>query len=281
MKRWLLVLGTVLTACGSVPSPMERRDQADALARQHGWQAMALSTGVFELVAYLPAVPRRGDRLTVYIEGDGLAWVTPSQPSLDPTPRQPLGLQLALAHPLPGPVAYLARPCQYIDAQASHCAQRYWTERRFAPEVVEASNRALDVLKSRLGAQSLTLVGYSGGGAVAALLAAHRHDVDRLITVAGNLDHQAWTRHHRIGPLTGSLNPADFRKALQEVQQWHFTGSKDQIMPPQIAHGFASGFSAGKSPPRVMVILGYDHQCCWAENWANLLDAATIFDAAP
>lgn len=281
MKLWLLVLGTMLTACSSVPSPAERHSQADALARQHGWQAMTISTTAFDLVAYLPVVPREGDRLTVYIEGDGLAWVTPTQPSLDPTPRKSVGLQLALAHPYSEPVAYLARPCQYIDAQASRCAQRYWTGQRFAPEVIEASNSALDVLKLRFGTQHLALVGYSGGGAVAALLAARRRDVVLLITVAGNLDHQAWTRHHRIEPLTGSLNPADFREALQDVRQWHLTGSKDQIMPPSITNGFVSGFSSGKPPPRVVVVPGYDHRCCWAENWANLLIAAAIFDAAP
>lgn len=145
------------------------------------------------------------------------------------------------------------------------------------------SNRALDALKLRFGAQHLALVGCSGGGAVAAaLLAARRRDVVLLITVAGNLDHQAWTQHHEIEPLVGSLNPADFRKVLQDVRQWYFTGSKDQIMSPQIAHGFASGFSSSKPSPRVM-IPGYDYWCCWVENWANLLDAATItiFDVAP
>jgi hypothetical protein len=44
---------------------------------------------------------------------------------------------------------------------------------------------------------------------VASLVAARRHDVVRLVTVAGNLDHLAWTTLHGVSPLTGSLNPAD------------------------------------------------------------------------
>ncbi|GAB2181920.1 hypothetical protein DLREEDagrD3_21430 [Denitratisoma sp. agr-D3] len=51
----------------------------------------------------------------------------------------------------------------------------------------------------QLGARRLTLVGYSGGAA--ALLAARCSDVVRLVTIAGNLDHRAWTRYHHITTL--------------------------------------------------------------------------------
>jgi hypothetical protein len=49
--------------------------------------------------------------LTVYIEGDGFAWLSRSQASYDPSPLNPVGLELALRHPL-GESAYLARTCQ-------------------------------------------------------------------------------------------------------------------------------------------------------------------------
>ena len=131
--------------------------------------------------------------LTVYIEGDGLAWRTRSIPSTNPTPIDPVGLKLALAHPL-GNAAYLARPCQYVGGHTARgCDQSYWTNKRFAREVIESSNEALTTLKLEFGARHLQLVGYSGGGAVAALLAAKRDDVIRLVTVAGNLEHLAWT----------------------------------------------------------------------------------------
>jgi hypothetical protein len=66
--------------------------------------------------------------------------------------------------------------------------------------VISASNQAVDALKQRYGAQEIVLVGYSGGGAVAALVAARRTDVVRLVTVAGNLDHLAWTHLHSVPP---------------------------------------------------------------------------------
>lgn len=258
----------LLAACVSLPSPAERRKLADTLAAEHGWRAAALPAGAFELLAYLPAQPPADAELAVYIEGDGFAWQTPSTPSPDPTPRNPLALRLALAQPA-GNAAYLARPCQYVDAAATGCNERYWTEQRFAPEAIDAADQALDALKTRFQAQRLTLVGYSGGGAVAALLAARRHDVARLITIAGNLDHRAWTRHHHLRTLDGSLNPADAAPLPASIRQVHLVGGKDKIIPAHIAQGFAAAYAAGHRP-EVRLIADYDHACCWADDWPQL-----------
>ncbi|SMB26554.1 conserved protein of unknown function [Sterolibacterium denitrificans] len=258
----------LLTACISLPSPAERRKLADTLAAERGWRAAALPAGAFELLAYLPAQPLADAELAVYIEGDGFAWQTPSTPSPDPTPRNPLALRLALAQPA-GNAAYLARPCQYVDAAATGCNERYWTEQRFAPEVIDAADQALDALKTRFHAQRLTLVGYSGGGAVATLLAARRHDVTRLITIAGNLDHRAWTRHHHLQTLDGSLNPADASPLPASIHQVHLVGGKDRIIPAHIAQGFAAAYTADHRP-EVRLIADYDHACCWADDWSQL-----------
>lgn len=258
----------LLAACGALPSPAERRMLADTLAAEHGWRAATLPAGAFDLVAYLPARPAADAELTVYIEGDGFAWQTPSTPSPDPTPRNPLALRLALAQPA-GNAAYLARPCQYVDAAATGCNERYWTEQRFAPETIDAANQALDALKTRFDAQRLTLIGYSGGGAVATLLAARRHDVARLITIAGNLDHRAWTAHHHLRTLDGSLNPADASPLPTRIHQIHLVGGKDKVMPARIAQGFAAAYKPNDRP-EVRVIADYDHSCCWADDWPLL-----------
>jgi dienelactone hydrolase len=268
MRALPLIVWLFLSACTSLPTFVERRELADELARSHDWHAVTLPAGPFDLVAYLPDRPQAGDHLTLYIEGDGFAWISTSQPSPDPTPRNPIGLKMALAHPKDN-AAYLARPCQYVDTRATHCPQRYWTQQRFAPEVVAALGKAADELKARFHARRLTLVGYSGGGAIAALLAARRNDVDGLITVAGNLDHRAWTRHHGIAPLTGSLNPADMQEALAGIPQVHFVGSEDRVVPPGITEAFASRFPAS-GVIRVRLVPGFDHHCCWAENWKEL-----------
>lgn len=268
------LLAFLLSACAVVPTPAERRIHADELAVAHGWQAESLAAGQFELMTYVPRVILRRERLTIYIEGDGLAWLDSMTPSSDPTPRDPLALRLALVQ-TEGNAAYLARPCQYGNARQDGCSERYWTDARFAPEVVAASSLAVDRLKARFGAQQLTLVGYSGGAAIAALLAARRSDVSDLVTVAGNLDHRAWTTHHRVTPLSRSLNPADDIGQLGGVRQMHFVGLADRIVPSWLTLKFIERFSWTQQPV-VKQMEGFDHVCCWAHIWPELLREAAL-----
>lgn len=271
MTRFGLVclLALLSSACATIPTPRERLTHADALAAQKGWRASRIPLGRFELVAYAPPHAPSAEVLTIYIEGDGFAWVNGNTPSADPTPRDPLALRLALLHP-DGPAVYLARPCQYVDAARTDCAQRYWTQARFAEEVVDAQNRAVDLLKRAFGARQLVLVGYSGGGAVAALVAARRMDVARLVTVAGNLDHRAWTAHHRVAPLSESLNAADAADRLGNVPQTHFIGGKDWVIPPGLATHWPLGIK-GSDGHHVRIVPEFDHGCCWAERWPALV----------
>ncbi|MGM0953595.1 MAG: alpha/beta hydrolase [Pseudomonadota bacterium] len=237
------------------------------MAHAHGWQPVTLNTGGFLLRAYGPEPGEQLPILTVYLEGDGLAWVTRSRPSTDPTPVEPIGLQLALADPQPQAV-YLARPCQYITS--SNCRSDFWLGKRFSAEVIDATGEALDGLKARYKSNTLLLVGYSGGGAVAALLAAERDDVDALITVAGNLDHDFWTRHHRISPLKGSMNPADRARMLADLSQWHFIGGRDDIVPSEVAGAYIKQLPHSERV-RSIVKPAYGHQCCWVESWPGLI----------
>lgn len=265
-SRFTLASAALLAAaCVTMPSPESRRAFADQQAQGRGWDSLVIPAGTFEMMSYVPAAFELNEYLTLYIEGDGLAWLNATQPSLDPTPREPVGLALALAHPR-GNAAYVARPCQYVGADKLGCEARYWTRDRFAPEVITATCQAIDVLKKRSGATRLTLVGYSGGGAVAALVAARRNDVERLVTVAGNLDHRAWTVHHRVSPLSGSANPVDEAEKLQGIRQWHLVGEQDTIVPPTLVRGFSKRLSA-TGQETVKVFAGYDHRCCWPDNW--------------
>lgn len=268
----LLSLLPGLAGCLNL-APQLRRDNADQLAAASGWERVRLPAGRFVLAGYLPGnIPATAATLTIYIEGDGLAWINGSLISLDPTPIRPMGLALALRHPH-GAAAYLARPCQYVEgADAQGCSPRYWTGHRFAPEVVESASQAVDMLKQQFQAKQLVLVGYSGGGAVAALVAARRHDVALLVTVAGNLDHQTWTEQHHATPLTGSLNPADAWRQLLDVPQLHFVGDRDQVVGRKAAEAFANHFPADRRP-EIRIIPGFDHICCWAEQWPELFKA--------
>lgn len=266
----LCLLLLLLSACVTLPSTQQRGDTAKQLASSHNWQAELIQTAHFDLLSYQPTQYTKANLLTIYIEGDGLAWLTKNTISTDPTPINPLGLKLALNHPT-GNAAYLARPCQYTGGATSrNCNKHYWTDSRFAEHVIASTNDAINILKAKFSAQQLQLVGYSGGGAVAALLAARRDDVIKLITVAGNLDHRAWTTHHHISPLSNSLNPADYRKQLAEIKQVHFVGANDKIIPPFLAQQFVAGFPDNKQST-VVLVPNQEHGCCWPRIWADLI----------
>lgn len=264
----ILFLAMLQASCTTTPTLQHRLQHAESLAVSRDWTATRLKAGHFDLMAFVPAPPAGDGRLTIYIEGDGLSWLSPSTPSDDPTPRNPVALRLAMAQPI-GNAAYLGRPCQYVDAEKSACPQRYWTNARFSPEVIDSTNLAIDELKRRLGANRLELVGYSGGGAVAMLIAARRNDVARILTIAGNLDHQAWTLRHRLDPLSGSLNPANLSERLAALPQIHYTGAKDNVITQDLVWKWPRSI-AGSRGDNLRVIPGFDHVCCWAEQWPKL-----------
>lgn len=149
----------------------------------------------------------------------------------------------------------------------------FWTSHRYGRRVLDSMSEALDGALATAGARTLILVGYSGGGTVAALLAARRSDVRGLITVAANLDHAAWTSHHGDTPLDGSLNPADFADALRAVPQAHFAGEDDDVVPLAVVRSFTRRLQDATSS-RLVVVPGADHRCCWLEAWPTLIREA-------
>ena len=205
--------------------------------------------------------------LTIYIEGDGLAWLSEAMPSANPTPLVPTGFRMAIHDQQHHPIVYLARPCQCVlNKEWGGCRQAYWTDLRFSPAVIEAMSQAIDVLKKEYHAKHIVLVGYSGGGTIATLIAARRSDVMQLTTVAAILDINVWVRSQGLTPLYGSLNPADAWRRLISVPQTHWVGGKDTVAPKDIALAFAERFPATKKP-QIRVVPAFDHACCWATDW--------------
>jgi len=260
----------LLSSCVSVPSLQQRHLTADELVAYNQWEAKTITTPQFDLVTYQPVHHSKEAVLTVYIEGDGLAWITKKTISADPTPINPIGLKLALNHPQ-GNAVYLARPCQYTGGTvARNCTKHDWTDGRFSAQSIESSNQAINTIKAKFGANQLQLVGYSGGGAIAVLLAAKRNDVIKLVTVAGNLDHKAWTEHHNISPLSSSLNPVDYWSQLTQIEQRHFVGGKDTITPAFLAQQFVTGPGL-QSKAELIIVPEFNHHCCWDLSWSEMV----------
>lgn len=238
------------------------------LKPEHAYTRYPINTQHFTLIAFLAPVIH-SDTLSIYIEGDGLAWLTRTQASPNPTPTNPVALKLALLNKQ-GNVAYLARPCQYTNAaEAYNCNPHYWTDGRFAPEVITSMDQAIEALKQKTQARTIRLIGFSGGGSVAALVAARRNDVSYLVTLAGNLDHTAWTQHHGVSPLSDSINPVNIAADLRNTRQIHFSGSLDKVIPHSTTAHYRSVFTHSDSA-RFIVIPNTRHNCCWSAVWPEL-----------
>ncbi len=256
MFRLFFVLSvlSVLTGCVSLPSP-------------EGFSYREIKTDDFSLASFA-RVGKKGAPLRIYIEGDGFAWINPRTPSVDPTPVETTVLDLAQKDTYPN-VIYLARPCQYVFSRA--CGVYYWTNGRFDPKVVRSEKQAISKLMSLYQAKTAELVGYSGGAAVALLAAKDMPEITRVVTVAGVLDHDAWTKHHGDTPLKGSLNPADYKEKLAKIKQVHYSGGLDKNVPSALTEKFVYALGKGGNAD-IIIVPNASHNKGWVENWRRLID---------
>ena len=262
------LLGIVLfNGCTHIPSLDERKTTLRNLSSDKDVRQTTIQTSTFKLFSMqkLSNTCKNKD-MKVYLEGDGLAWRTRTRISDDPTPLNPVGLSLMLSDESKCKV-YIARPCQYVKQNI--CENKYWTSHRFNTKIIHSFDEALNNLKANHKNSTFTLVGYSGGAAITTLTASNRNDVSKLITVAGNIDTDRWVKLHRISPLSASLNPADYTKNLENIEQYHLIGNKDKIIPKDI---FFSYFNKFKNKNNVKYFT-YEatHSCCWDEIYKQFL----------
>jgi len=207
-------------------------------------------------------------RLHVYIEGDGRPFNNRFQISTDPSPRHPLMLELMAQDKTAS--LYLGRPCYFTQSNPlmadEQCNYHWWTDARYSDAVVSSMIDALRQNLKKYTFQGVTLIGHSGGGTLAMLMSERMPEVDQLVTLAGNLDTQAWARYHHFTPLNNSLNPATTIKTATPIKQLHFMGSKDDNIPPTLGQRFLTQIGQ-----QGRVIENFDHSCCWYSRWQELL----------
>ena len=266
---FIALVFSLLPACSSLDS---RRELAQSIAVQASLARAIIATGRFHILAYYRITDK--DRpATIYIEGDGHAFVARNLVSPNPTPANPESLRLAALDPSAN-VVYLARPCQYVRLEnESGCRDEYWTVKRYSREVIDAMNSAIDKLKQAHAFTGVRLVGYSGGATVAALLATVRKDVLDLRTLAGNLDTSAFTRFHRVTPLLGSLNPAAMAGRLYRIPQLHLFGGRDSVITPAIRDGYLDAVRRFDKRLRCVQVRNYpevSHAQGWQAVWSRM-----------
>ena len=119
--------------------------------------------------------------------------------------------------------------------------------------------------------------GHSGGGALAVFLAARFRATAAVVTIAGNLDTDAWADHHGYERLAGSLNPARQPALPRHILQLHYAGGGDKVVPPHVTQRGVNGDRA-----KLILVEDFDHVCCWEEAWPEILTEVTRYlaDAA-
>lgn len=189
----------------------------------------------------------------IYIEGDGHAFNSSGRPTSDPTPQGTLVRELAFGDKSPN-VIYLARPCQYIKSPI--CSQRHWTTARFAPEVI---NSEYEAVKQIARDNPVILIGFSGGAQIAGLITSAKPglNIKKIITIAGNLDHLAWTEYHHLPPLNESMNLESYQKQYLDIPQIHYVGSNDNVIPPFLVKDFIG------NNHQLIIIDGATHNRGW------------------
>ncbi len=245
--------------------------QAAHLGLESGW----IGGTRFQHRLFRKGTPCVEGKVHVYLEGDGRAWLPGNRIAADPTPRASCLLPLMAMDPVPG--IYLGRPCYHGTARTEPCHPRLWTRARYGETVVESMARALEKLTGT-GSCRAVLIGFSGGGTLAMLLAARTPTrTAGVVTLAGNLDTDAWTHWHRYSPLDQSLNPARLPPLPAGIFQLHIAGGRDDNIPlVSITHEVARQPGA-----RLLVLPGMAHTCPDESVWQGILTGIAILEQSP
>lgn len=264
----LLLLATLSFAGCATPTSRLR-----ALAETEGFDRSAVRADGFLHTVFANAIAPVDGVLHVYLEGDGTPWRHRTIIMPDPTPRRPLMLGLMALDDSAS--VYVGRPCYNGTYAEPGCDNRLWTSDRYSERVVASMAAVVRGRAARLGARHVRLFGHSGGAALALLIAERVPAVDAVVTVAGNLDTDAWTTHHGYSPLHGSLNPARRPPLPHAVRQWHLLGGADAVIPPMLV----TRYLQGRPDAVAMSLSGYGHGCCWRAVWPDVLRA--VADGRP
>lgn len=175
-----------------------------------------------------PASANASGPLVVAIEGDGRPWLTRSRIARNPTADDPLLWNWFSQWS--GQALYLGRPCYFAQSLMQTdpaCAPYWYTNGRYSAGVVDSLRKALQQLAPN---RPLILLGHSGGGTLAMLLAPKLPQACAVVTLAGNLNVDAWAKAHDYSPLAGSLDPAQEPPLPARIDQWHLYSAQDRTI---------------------------------------------------
>lgn len=206
----------------------------------------------------------------VFLEGDGRPWsVDGRQAASNPDPQRAVAPELAAAQGAGAVV--LGRPCYHGHAEDPGCGPALWTSARYSEPVVASMAAALEGALGMSSSQVVILVGYSGGGALALLIAERVPAVRAVVTLAANIDVEGWRTLHGYQPLAGSLDPLGTR-TLAPGCEIHIAADRDTLVPPSLVRAAAER----RQGAIFWIEDDADHACCWRERWPAITEQLAV-----
>ncbi|MES9970573.1 MAG: alpha/beta fold hydrolase [Candidatus Thiodiazotropha sp.] len=237
----------------------------DRMAQSQGFHKSEVQGSDFSHVTYDNGKLGSAPVLHVYLGGDGTPWIGGFIIARDPTPRRPVILNLMAMDASPS--LLLGRPCYHGYSNRPPCVSDYWTSARYSEDVVDSMARALRKIMAQHGHTHLHLFGFSGGGGLAMLLAERLPETQSIVTVAGNLNLDAWADLHGYDPLEGSMNPKLLASLPTSIRQYHLAGGKDTNIPPRMIRDALTN----QPESHYIVFEDFTHACCWEEIWQSVM----------
>lgn len=272
IKLKFTVLATlILCGCIVTSLPTLRTETAQRIAAP-AWMIKRDIPAEPYLLRAFERIHERGGVANLYIEGDGIGGKHSVAQSADFTPVNPVALHMASKDNAKN-LIYLARPCQYNGTiEYPHtCKNSEWQEDRFSQDVIESYNIALNEISRRYGITGFNLIGYSGGAAIATMVASTRHDILSIRTVAGILDNESYAQTASEFPISKTQTAAQYAGELTKIPQYHFVGGQDKTVSPS---GLSVYLSA--SPPtnciQTLLVQEAEHEAGWVDKWPELLE---------
>jgi hypothetical protein len=87
------------------------------------------------------------------------------------------------------------------------------------------------------------------------------------VTVAANLNVEAWSQIHGYPTLKDSLDPAKQARINKNIIQLHFSGKNDKNTPSFIINNY----SKKQRNATYIELPENDHTCCWKKEWIKIL----------
>ena len=242
----------------------------DELASSNGFSQMTVTGTDFQhRIYYRQGLPAKN--LHIYLEGDGRPWRNEFTVSIDPSVDRLISLELMKQDA--ASVLYVGRPCYHGFANVAPCRPWYWTSGRYSQEIVDSMLVVIRNYAQQNGALNVVLIGHSGGGTLAMLIAEHLENVIAVVTLAGNLDVNRWAKHHEYAPLEGSMSPADRQPLPHAIKQLHYAGEDDSKIP----YDFVRDAVLKQIDAEFILLDDVNHDCCWADYWPVVLKRLESF----